>query len=113
MGEKVNQSSKIISLGSIIIGVLAIIFINSVAHIILGILGAPLTWFYYIFQFTGQISLPSYSLFLLYFAQYQLIAFLLNKYEKKMKADYWIKGVIILVINMAIVCYLYLIYAFR
>jgi hypothetical protein len=109
----VNQSSKIVSLGSIIFGVLIITFLNPVAHIILGILGAPLTWFYYIFQFIGDISLPSFTLFPLYFVQYQLIAFSLNKYQNKMKVDYWIRGVIILVINMAIVCFLYLIYAFR
>lgn len=108
-----DKLSKIISVGSILIGVLIIALVNSSSHLILAILGAPLTLICFLCQFILGITSPWYCYLILYFIQYQLIAFILNKYRNIIKSDHLIWSGIVLMLGMATMFYLFGTFAIR
>lgn len=101
-----------ISVGSILIGMVIILIYKTMfavegSFIILSILGAPLTFFSRAFWIFGDHSkIPFYGMYLLYFLQYQLIAFLVTKLHPIFGAKIYLIFLII-VIPSAILMFLY------
>ncbi len=96
----INILSIGISAVSIIIGVGIIKFYgNEGSFMLLSILGAPSTFLQRIFWIFGDTStIPLYGMYILYFIQYQLLAFGIYKYYSKLNFPIYtiIIGIIII-----------------
>ncbi len=106
-----SRLSKLISIVSVLLGAIILVFAKDISHLLLSVLGAPLTLIYFLVYLILNISLPHYVIYILFFAQYQLIAYLFDK--NKTHASFAFRTIVVLVISMAIACYLYMTYSIR
>ncbi len=98
---------------SIIVGIIVIFLghkdgnmASGGSFLVLAILGAPLTFLHRIFWMFDKSNIPLYGMYLLYFIQYQLIAFGIYKYHDKLNAKIYSIIILVIVIS-AILMYLF------
>ena len=104
--NKINKVSIFVSLTSLILGVIILLFFKYPYNLALMILASPLVFISIILSYSSRIPFSIENVNFLYFLQYQIIAFLIHKNYAKIKKDHYIWGVLILLLCMGITAYL-------
>lgn len=99
-----------ISVLSIALGVIVLLrygFGTEGSFLILAVLGAPATFLTYIFwNYRGELPIPEFFVYFLYFLQYQLLAVIVYKFGKKISPVFFFLYATILIGSIALMYYL-------